>query len=70
MFKIKNPTLAESGWYSFTVNMLDYEATEGQDINIALKGNKNKRTKSMSSIGSLGSLGSLFSVNNKNQNRR
>ena len=70
VFKIKNATLAESGWYSFTVNMLEYEATEGQDINIALKGDKNKRTKSMSSIGSLGSLGSLFSVNNKTQNRR
>ena len=70
VFKIKSPTLADSGWYNFTVNMLDYEASEGQDINIALKGSKNKRTKSMSSIGSLGSLGSLFSVNNKTQNRR
>ena len=70
VFKIKNPTLAESGWYNFTVNMLDYEASEGQDINIVLKGNKNKRTKSMNSIGSLGSLGSLFSVNNKNPNKR
>ena len=70
VFKIKSPTLADSGWYKFTVNMLDYEASEGQDINIALKGSKNKRTKSMSSIGSLGSLGSLFSVNNKTQNRR
>ena len=70
VFKIKSPTLADSGWYNFTVNMLDYEASEGQDINIALKGSKNKRTKSMNSIGSLGSLGSLFSVNNKTQNRR